>query len=221
VDALLERARPALNVPVFSPCAAVYPRILQADDEAISPSDIARAVNDAMDKHGLMPIASDIGDCLFSALDMENTALVAPGYYATMGYGVPAGMGLQASGGPRPLVLVGDGAFQMTGWELGNCQRYGWDPIVIVFNNCSWEMLRTFAPQATFTDLSDWRFADMAAPLGGDGYRVSTRRELGSALAAALETRGRFQLIEAMIPRGVLSETLAAFVAGVRRLSQR
>jgi indolepyruvate decarboxylase len=165
-----------------------------------------------------MPIASDIGDCLFSALDIANTALVAPGYYATMGYGVPAGLGLQASSGERPLILVGDGAFQMTGWELGNCQRYGWDPIIIVFNNCSWEMLRTFEPNASFTDLSDWHFADMAPSLGGEGYRVSTRRELALALDKALAQRGRFQLIEAMIPRGVLSETLQRFVHGVRRL---
>lgn len=67
------------------------------------------------------------------------------------------GLGLQAGGGPRLVILVGDGAFQMSGWERGNCQRYGWDPIVIVFNNCSWEMLHSFQPDARFTDLSDWR----------------------------------------------------------------
>lgn len=220
VDALLLRAGRLGDAPAAEPCAPSYPRHLEADSGPITPNDIARAVNDAMARHGRMAIASDIGDCLFTALDMENTALVAPGYYATMGYGVPAGMGLQAGGGPRPLVLVGDGAFQMTGWELGNCQRYGWDPIVIVFNNCSWEMLRTFAPDAEFTDLSDWHFADMAAPLGGQGYRVQTRQELRDALEQAIATRGKFQLIEAMIPRGVLSDTLARFVAGVKRLQQ-
>lgn len=198
--------------------AYVYPHGLTADEAAITPMDIARAVNDLMAQSGRMPIASDIGDCLFTALDIENTALVAPGYYATMGYGVPAGLGLQASGSQRPLILVGDGAFQMTGWELGNCQRYGWDPIVIVFNNCSWEMLRTFQPDSKFNDLSDWHFAAMAEPLGGQGYRVSTRTELRDALRKATATRGKFQLIEAMIPRGVLSDTLVRFVNGVRRL---
>jgi indolepyruvate decarboxylase len=220
VDALIERAVRLHAAPLIKPEAPVYPNGLYADDGQITPSDIARAVNDAMAQHGRMTIASDIGDCLFTALDMENTALVAPGYYATMGYGVPAGMGIQAGSGERPLILVGDGAFQMTGWELGNCQRYGWDPIVIVFNNCSWEMLRAFAPDAPFTDLSDWHFADMAAPMGGQGYRVQTRRELRDALAQAIATRGKFQLIEAMIPRGVQSATLARFVNGVRRLQQ-
>ena len=220
VDALLARA-PCLREGSAGAIAPyVYPHRLQADAAPIAPMDIARAVNDAMAEHGRMPIASDIGDCLFTALDIANTALLAPGYYATMGYGVPAGLGLQAGGGPRPIVLVGDGAFQMTGWELGNCQRYGWDPIVIVFNNCSWEMLRTFQPDAGFNDLSDWHFADMAAPLGGQGYRVETRADLARALELAIAARGKFQLIEAMIPRGVLSDTLVRFVHGVRRLQQ-
>ncbi|MES2129639.1 MAG: indolepyruvate/phenylpyruvate decarboxylase [Pseudomonadota bacterium] len=219
VDGLLERDRRLRRTGDAVPLP-VHPRDGARDDALIAPMDIACAVNDAMARHGRMPIASDIGDCLFTALDIDNTDLLAPGYYASMGYGVPAGLGLQAASGARPLILVGDGAFQMTGWELGNCQRYGWDPIVIVFNNCSWEMLRTFEPKAGFTDMSDWHFAELAGPLGGKGYRASTRRELHAALETAIATRGQFQLIEAMIPRGVLSDTLVRFVDGVRRLQQ-
>jgi indolepyruvate decarboxylase len=172
-----------------------------------------------MAAHGKLPIASDMGDCLFTAMDIEHTALVAPGYYATMGFGVPAGLGLQAASGQRPLILVGDGAFQMTGWELGNCRRYGWDPIVLLFNNSSWEMLRTFQPESGFNDLDDWGFAQMAAGMGGDGVRVRTRAELKAALDKAVATRGRFQLIEVTIPRGVLSEALSRFVNAVKRLN--
>jgi indolepyruvate decarboxylase len=136
-----------------------------------------------------------------------------------MGFGVPAGFGVQAASGRRPLVLVGDGAFQMTGWELGNCRRYGWDPLVLVFNNTSWEMLRGFQPESKFNDLDDWHFADLAAGMGGDGVRVATRRELAVALERAAVTRGRFQLVEAMIPRGAMSTTLSRFVSGVKRLT--
>jgi hypothetical protein len=75
---------------------------------------------------------------------------------------------------------VGDGAFQMTGWELGNCRRYGWDPIVLVFNNASWEMLRTFQPESGFNDLGHWGFAEMAAGMGGDGVRVQHARRAES-----------------------------------------
>jgi len=49
---------------------------------------------------------------------------------------------------------------------------------------------------------------------------VHTRRALRDALRQAHQTRGKFQLIEAMIPRGVLSDTLLRFVNGVRRLQQ-
>jgi indolepyruvate decarboxylase len=40
---------------------------------------------------------------------------------------------------------------------------------------------------------------------------------LKSALHAAVSRRGRFQLIEVMIPRGVVSKSLQRFVAGMRR----
>ncbi|MCB1934047.1 MAG: indolepyruvate/phenylpyruvate decarboxylase [Candidatus Accumulibacter sp.] len=211
------------SVPAGSATCAMAPRSfpsnMVADAAKLTPGDIAAAVNDLMAIHGKLPIASDIGDCLFTAMDIEHTALVAPGYYATMGFGVPAGLGLQAATGQRPLILVGDGAFQMTGWELGNCQRYGWDPIVLLFNNASWEMLRTFQPESRFNDLGHWGFAEMAAGLGGDGQRVGSRAELKAALDKALATRGRFQLIELTIARGVLSTTLARFVAGVKQLN--
>ncbi|MGZ5661039.1 MAG: thiamine pyrophosphate-dependent enzyme, partial [Usitatibacter sp.] len=217
VDAMLARPAAARTPPEFP--GTVYPRKLALDEGPITPGDIATAINDLMAAHGRMPIAADMGDCLFTAMDIENTALVAPAYYATMGFGVPAGLGLQAATGERPLILVGDGAFQMTGWELGNCPRYGWDPIVAVFNNKGWGMLRTFQPESRFNDLGDWNFARLADGLGGRGARVSTRRELWSALESAVAERGRFQLIEAMIPEGVLSPTLKRFVAGVRRLA--
>jgi len=217
VDRMLQRVGSVDKA--FDITPQVFPRHLQADASSINPTDIATAVNDLMAEHGKMPIASDMGDCLFTAMEIEHTALVAPGYYATMGFGVPAGLGLQAATGERPLILVGDGAFQMTGWELGNCKRYGWDPIVLLFNNASWEMLRTFQPESSFNDLGHWGFAEMASGLGGDGVRVGSRAELQAALAKAIVTRGKFQLIEITIPRGVLSATLARFVAGVKRLN--
>jgi indolepyruvate decarboxylase len=138
-----------------------------------------------------------------------------------MGFGVPAGLGMVVATGERPLILVGDGAFQMTGFELGNCRRYGWDPIVVVFNNASWEMLRVFQPESRFTDLDDWRFAELAGPLGGVGARVQTRRELAEALERAQAARGKFQLIEVMLPRGATSDTLARFVAGFKAARER
>jgi indolepyruvate decarboxylase len=218
VDALLarasRRAAPAARARIEYPCG------LAADDAPIAPNDIAKAVNDLIAHGTRYAIAADMGDCLFTAMDIDDAGLVAPAHYATMGFGVPAGLGLQAASGERPLVLVGDGAFQMTGFELGNCRRYGWDPIVVVMNNGSWETLHAFQPESKFTRLDDWHYAGMAEGLGGDGVRVRTRRELRDALARAAATRGRFQLIDAMIPRGVRSSTLQRFVEGVARMGR-
>jgi indolepyruvate decarboxylase len=188
-----------------------------ADDAELTPSDIAAAINASFARHGAMPLAADMGDCMFAAFEIGHSEMVAPGYYATMGYGVPAGLGLQAATGVRPLVLVGDGAFQMTGWELGNCRRYGWDPIVIVFNNNSWETLRQFQPGSSLYSLDDWNYAGCAAALGGVGVRVHTRRQFADALEQARAQRGRFFLIDAMIPQGAVSPSLARFVATLKQ----
>ena len=215
-DAML--ARTAAHVaPAVRHAATRYPSGLVADDAPIQPVDIARAVNDLARAHGGMPIAADVGDCLFTAMEIDQTHLLAPGYYAGMGFGVPAGLAIQATTGRRPLILVGDGAFQMTGWELGNCRRYGWDPIVLVLNNRSWEMLRAFEPDVSFTALDDWHFADIAPSLGGVGRRVSTRAELRQALEAAHAARGPFQLVEIMLEKGAISDTLSHFVQTIRQ----
>lgn len=219
-EALLRRAKPH-GAKRRAVRKVTYQRGMPADGKPIMPSDVATAVNDLFDRHGVMPMTSDIGDCLFTAMEIENTALAAPGYYAGMGFGVPAGFGVAAATGRRPLILVGDGAFQMTGWELGNCRRYGLDPIVILFNNKSWEMLRVFQPESAFNDLDDWHFADIAASIGGHGVRVASRRDLAAALEAALQRRGVFSLIEVMLPRGVTSKTLQRFVQGFKAARER
>lgn len=214
VDALLERLpNPEPRQPSMRPEPAFG---LEADEESIRTSDIAIAVNDMMAEHGPMLMASDIGDCLFTAMEMQVVPMAAPGYYAGMGFGVPAGLGVQAASDERPLILVGDGAFQMTGWELGNCRRYGWDPIVLLFNNKSWEMLRAFQPESAFNDLDDWGYADIAPSIGGVGERVNTRKELQAALERAVASRGRFYLIEIMLARGDMSETLTRFANGFK-----
>ncbi|MDH4289504.1 MAG: indolepyruvate/phenylpyruvate decarboxylase [Aquincola sp.] len=217
IDALLERLPPRP-----APAPARRERavaVASAGDAPITPSDIAAAVNALMREHGPMPVASDVGDCLFTAMDLAPTALVAPGYYATMGYGVPAGIGVQVASGRRPIVLVGDGAFQMTGWELGNAARAGCDPIVVVFNNACWEMLHAFEPEARFNALPRWDFASMASGMGGDGYAASTCAQLQAALQRAHATRGRFQLIDVRLADAAVSPTLARYVGAVRRLS--
>lgn len=208
VDALLAGAEKLGNA---KPVTAAYPQGLKPSTRKLLPQDVATAVNDFFANHGVMPIASDMGDCLFTAMDIEHTALLAPGYYATMGTGIPFGLGLQAASGKRPLVLVGDGAFQMTGWELGNCRRLGLNPIVLLFNNTAWGMLKAFQKDTGYNDLDDWHFAEHAETMGGKGVRVSTPTQLIAALEQAHKDESCFQLIEIMLPADVFSRTLTRF----------
>lgn len=216
VDALLAGAEKLGNA---KPVTASYPRGLKSADRPILPQDVATAVNDYFANHGVMPIASDMGDCLFTAMDIEHTALVAPGYYATMGTGIPFGLGLQASSGKRPMVLVGDGAFQMTGWELGNCKRLGLNPLVLLFNNTAWGMLKAFQKDTGYNDLDDWHFAELAETMGGKGVRVSTPTQLAEALEKAHNDETCFQLIEIMLPNDVFSRTLTRFTDAISKKS--
>ncbi|PIE45765.1 MAG: indolepyruvate/phenylpyruvate decarboxylase [Gammaproteobacteria bacterium] len=193
-------------------CPETFEYGFTADNAICTPNDIAILLNDHFAENDPMPIASDIGDCFFTTLDIHNTRLVAPGFYATMGFGVPAGFGLQAATGERPIILVGDGAFQMTGWELLNAPRYGLTPIVLVFNNASWEMLRTFQPESQFNDLPQLDFAHIAESLGGVGHTANNRAMLKLAFETALSDTDHFHIIDIQIEKKVLSKTLGKFV---------
>ncbi|HUL95152.1 MAG TPA: indolepyruvate/phenylpyruvate decarboxylase [Usitatibacter sp.] len=215
VAALERLARPVAQAERLAPPSV--PSGMPHDGAPITPDDIAAALNDLMNEHGRFPVAADVGDCLFTAMDLVHTDHVAPGYYATMGFGVPAGIGVQVATGRRPIILVGDGAFQMTGMELGHCARLGLDPIVVVFNNAQWGMLTAFRPEAHYTRLGTWDLAAVGQALGGRGHRAASRAQLAAALDDAARRRGTFQLIDARIAPGALSPMLRRFAAAVSR----
>jgi indolepyruvate decarboxylase len=50
---------------------------------------------------------------------------------------------------------------------------------------------------------------------------VRTRAELGLALDRAVRRRGKFSLIEVMLPRGTTSNTLARFARGFKAVRER
>ncbi len=100
-------------------------------------------------------VVADVGDALFGAADLfihNLTEFLGPAYYASMGFAVPAAIGVEiANPKLRPLVLVGDGAFQMTGMELSTAVRFGLRPIVIVLNNSGYGTERQMQDAPTTT----------------------------------------------------------------------
>ena len=140
-------------------------------------------------------VIADTGDALFASVDISiprATEFMSSAYYATLGFAVPAAIGAQlALPKLRPLVLVGDGAFQMTGMELSTAVRYGLNPIVIVLNNFGYGTERPML-DGKFNDVAPWQFARLPDLFGaGKGFTVRTEEELDQALQAArLYTEG-------------------------------
>ncbi|HMB05405.1 MAG TPA: thiamine pyrophosphate-dependent enzyme, partial [Isosphaeraceae bacterium] len=114
----------------------------------------------------------------------------------SMGFAVPAALGAgMASPGSRALVLVGDGAFQMTGMELSTIARHRLNPIVVVLNNHGYTTER-FLLDGPFNDLHEWAFHKIPEVLGtGLGLEVRTEGQLDAALRAALANTSSFSLL--------------------------
>jgi len=181
------------------------------DGEPIRVRHVIYEVNEFLADHLDVPLVSDTGDCLFAAVDIRSNEIVAPAYYATMGFAVPAALGVQIATGRRPLVLVGDGAFQMTGPEVSHAPEYGCNPVIVLFNNTRWEMLQAFFPDAAYNATVSWPYARLAELWGGRGFVARTPDELRSALAAAW-AGDSFALIEVTLDPGDVSPILSGFV---------
>jgi indolepyruvate decarboxylase len=144
-------------------------------------------------------VIADIGDALFGAADMEmhnRTEFLGPAYYTSMGFGVPAAVGASmADPAARILVVVGDGAFQMTGMEVSTIARHRLDPIIVVLNNHGYTTER-FLLDGSFNDLQDWAYHRVPEVVGaGLGLEVRTVGELERALRAAIANRTGFSLL--------------------------
>jgi len=176
-------------------------------------------------------VIADPGDALFGAADLpvgRSPGFLAPAYYASLGFAVPAAIGAQlAAPGCRPLVLVGDGAFQMTGVELSTAVRYGLNPIVVVLNNGGYATERLILDGA-FNDVLPWDFARLPDLLGaGRGFRVETEGELDAALDAASAETETYCLLDVRLdPKDVspalrrLAGRLSTAAAGAGSVSE-
>jgi TPP-dependent 2-oxoacid decarboxylase len=160
-------------------------------------------------------VVSDVGDCLFAARDLRthrSTEFLSPAYYLSMGFAVPASIGaqlaLRAAGREvRPLVLVGDGAFQMTGIELATALRFGCNPIVVLLDNDGYTTER-YLVDGSFNDLLRWDYSrlgdllrDDRLPCHGQAIRVETEGELDAALRAARDHTDGFSLLDVRLDR--------------------
>jgi indolepyruvate decarboxylase len=148
-------------------------------------------------------VVADVGDALFGGLDLvthRRTEFLSPAYYLSLGFAVPASIGAQlADPKLRPLVLVGDGAFQMTGLEVSTIARLGLNPIIVVLNNFGYATERPIQ-DGPFNDLQPWQYSRVPEVVGGGkGAVVTTEDELDAALEAARRYVEGFTIIDVQL----------------------
>jgi indolepyruvate decarboxylase len=177
-------------------------------------NDLLVEVNDFLEAHEGYDVFAESGDMLFGGLEVRQRGgglYYAQGYYASMGFAIPAAMGAQIGTGRRPLVLCGDGGFQMTGPEISHAPARGLSPIVVLLNNSGWGIFRPVSPRADLLEIPPWPYAELAQAWGGVGMRARTREELREALRAAHEVRG-FVIVECVVPRTDLSPVSRRYI---------
>jgi indolepyruvate decarboxylase len=167
-------------------------------------------------------VIADVGEALFAAADLrvrQSAEFLSPAYYTSMGFAVPAALGAGfADPSRRPIVLVGDGAFQMTGTELATCLRYGQAPIVIVLNNRGYSTEREIMDGA-FNDVLEWRYERICELIGGGvGHRITTHGDLVKALGEAMADRRRLHLLNVLLDP---ADRSPAMVRLAKRLAKR
>ncbi|MFA6212112.1 MAG: thiamine pyrophosphate-dependent enzyme [Candidatus Obscuribacterales bacterium] len=166
------------------------------------------ALNEVLENSNEFSVVTDTGDCMYAGMSLQTDIFLAPGYYVSMGFGVPAAIGAQlAMPSRRPIVLVGDGAFQMTGMEISTAVKMGLNPIVIVFNNASYAMLRFIDQERDYFDLPRWDYIELAKAVGGNGMQATSAADFKKALVAAQKSDKMF-LIDAVIENDDISPTL-------------
>ncbi len=166
-------------------------------------------------------VVADIGDAIFGAVGIRSARqaqFIAPAYYMSMGFAVPASIGVaMATKKLRPYVVVGDGAFQMTGVEISTIVRLSLNPIIIILNNDGYGTMRSIR-EGCFNVITQWNYSKICELVGGgESVIASTKGEFDAALSRAQKS-DRVYVIELKIPRDDVSPQLATIGREVARV---
>jgi TPP-dependent 2-oxoacid decarboxylase len=194
----------------------------RGNDGRLRVSDVLREINEFLARHKNFMVVAESGDSLFGGIDIkvgDDGLYLAQGFYASMGFAVPGAIGAQIGTGLRPLILTGDGGFQMTGVEIAHAPRYNLDPIVVLLNNGGWGIFRPIAKRHDLLSLPSWRYAELGRLWGGRGFEVGSAAELRRALDQAAKSSA-FAIIEASIAPHDLSPITIKYIRASAKKAQ-
>ena len=186
-------------------------------EQPLRTSRMMAALNRRIDSESI--VVADVGDSLFAATELtihDRGEFLSPAYYTSMGFSVPAALGA-ATARPkhRVVVLVGDGAFQMTGQELSTLIANGHAPVIILLDNHGYGTERYLhAGDWKYNEINRWSYCELLNVYGGGvGHLVSTEGEFEDALDVAWNDPSQTHLIQAKLLENDASETLKKLAA--------
>ena len=176
-----------------------------ADGVTIKPQDAVKAVYRA--SKGTAFVSSDVGQHqMFAALYYpfdEPRKWINSGGLGTMGFGLPAAMGVQMAFPDETVVCItGEGSIQMNIQELSTCAQYGLPVKIINLNNRSLGMVQQWQDMqyegryshSYMDSLPD--FKKLVEAYGHVGFQVKTMAELDGVLDAAFALKDKLVFVD-------------------------
>jgi indolepyruvate decarboxylase len=180
---------------------------------ALTHAQLFREVERLIDGTWLVVADTFLGIHAASDLKVKGrNAFLCNAVWASIGHSIGAAAGAALAGGRRPIVVCGDGGFQMIAQALSTMAAHDLNPVVIVVVNrlYGYEQYlidRRFFdnPQVQpkpYASLNSWNYTALARAMGLTSvFDVATPAELSTALAAAKAFRGPSFIAAALEPR--------------------
>ncbi|MYA33460.1 MAG: biosynthetic-type acetolactate synthase large subunit [Gemmatimonadales bacterium] len=197
----------------FAACDAVErARVIEND---LNPASPELRMSEVMDRlaartGGRALVIADVGQHQMAAARYygcrEGGAFITSGGLGTMGFALPAAMGVGLARRDRPVVaVIGDGGFQMTSQELATIVEERIPVKVMILNNGYLGMVRQwqelfFRRRYSQTELTNPDFVAIAEAYGMEGRRVSERTELDASIDEMLSSEAPY-LLEVVVER--------------------
>lgn len=168
-------------------------------------------------------VLADQGTSFYGMADHvlpQGVTFIGQPLWGSIGYTLPAAFGAAvAHPERRTVLLIGDGAAQLTVQELGSFSREGLSPVIVVVNNDGYTVERAIHGEtAPYNDIVGWNWTQVPATLGVANhlaFRAQTYGELDEALTAAAENQDRMVFVEVVLPRLEIPPLLGQLVGNM------